>query len=389
MGILNNITQTGTPGLGSLFNTSTNAPKSYDADFKDGLKIVEVVDGKERSLDAIVLVGSFMPHVPFEFGGKQQIVKDYYPGNSEPVVQVLGPREDDVTIHGRLKNKRFKLSGPQKFQGASQASQEYQELIDAMRIRGNLVKITLGEWRRYGFIEACSFKMNRLCDIEYSITFAIVGFNLPRNCKNIDGANDDLIAPNKEITNAAASALSNATNIPSSMPRSLANFIQDQVGAVANVVSGVTRFVNGAVSDAQTLVASANRGVGLIRNARASISQMNRALGALSYNVNYLASGANVNGFKNAFQLNHASHLKSIMSDYSSLSVLLAGLQAQFEALSKTVPLSRHLVRQGDTLQNLAITYYNDATLWSKIYTHNQLTSTVLVVGSVLEIPKP
>jgi hypothetical protein len=30
-----------------------------------------------------------------------------------------------------------------------------------MRLRGNMVKITLGEWRRYGFIEECTFKMNR------------------------------------------------------------------------------------------------------------------------------------------------------------------------------------------------------------------------------------
>jgi len=32
--------------------------------------------------------------------------------------------------------------------------------------------------------------------------------------------------------------------------------------------------------------------------------------------------------------------------------------------------------------------YYNDASHWSDIYDHNKLTSSTLVVGSILEIPK-
>src|SRR4051812_9929162 len=77
-------------------------------DFKGGFTFVEIVDGVEQTREAVKLIGNQMPVVPFEFGGSQRITKDYYPGNSEPAVQVLGPKESDVTIHGKLKDKKYR-----------------------------------------------------------------------------------------------------------------------------------------------------------------------------------------------------------------------------------------------------------------------------------------
>lgn len=396
MGILNGIAETGLSvvGLGGIFKRNTD-PQGFDADFPSGLNIVEIVDGKERNKDKIQLVGSFMPFIPFEFGGKQQIVKDYYPGNPEPSMQILGPRENDVVIRGKLKTKRFKTNGNKAFEGARKAAQEYQELIDAMRRRGNLVKVTLGEWRRYAFIEECSFKLNRLCDIEYMINFSIVGLKFPTNCKLVKGLDDSLAAPNEEVKNAAAAALAGARNFPNSMPRTLAGFLDDVVSGVASIITGVTNFVDGAISDIENVAASANRAVGLIKNARANISRMSRRIGTiqltivnLSREVKAVETGSTADSFRTAAQFNNAAHIKKIISDYSNLALLLSRLQARFQTLAETVPLRRHLVKEGDTLQKLAIQYYNNSDLWKKIYDHNKLTTTTLVVGSVLEIPR-
>lgn len=383
MGILNSVAEVGLSavGLGGIFKRNTD-PKGFGPDFPGGLVIQEIVDGKPVEGSSIQLVGSFLPFTPFETGGKQQIIKDYYPGNEEPVVQVLGPRENNVTINGRLKTKRFKDSS------LREAAESYQDSIDAMRKRGNLVLITLGNWKRYGFIEEATFKLKRRVDIDYTINFSILGTHLPKNCKILTDKGNDPEADHKELLSKAAAALAAARNYPASMPRSLSDFLNDVTGTVASALNLVTGFVDGALKDVEGLSKSANRAVGLIKYARSTISQTMRRIGQIQLSVSNLGQGITLDSFKTAAQMNNAAHIKKITADYSSLAQTLARLQLQFAAIAKTVPLRRHLVKTGDTLQKLAIKYYNDANLWKSIYDHNKLTSVTLTVGSVLEIPK-
>jgi hypothetical protein len=383
MGILNSVAETGLTavGLGGIFKRNTD-PKGFGADFPSGMVIQEIVDGAPVNDTIIQLVGSFLPLIPFEFGGKQQLAKDYYPGNEEPVVQVLGARENDVTINGRLKTKRFKDI---KLRAVAE---QYQDQIDDMRKRGNLVMVTLGNWKRYCFISDASFKLKRQMDIDYSITFLVMGLKLPKNCKMIDGGDGDITAAHEKISAAAVVALANARNYPASMPRSISDFMDDMTSAVADVVHLVTNFVDGALKDVEGIAKSANRAVGLIKHARTTISQTVRRIGALQLTVSNLGQGITLDSFKTAAQFNNADHIKKTVNNYGNLALLLSQLQARFSVLSKTVPLRRHLVKNGDTLQKLAIKYYNDANLWKNIYDHNKLTSVTLVVSTVLEIPK-
>jgi hypothetical protein len=391
MGILDSVSQGRLPKLplidsiiGGIFRRRVGPPFDYGPDFPDGLQIIELVNGREQEADMIILAGVFLPMQPFEFGGEQRVVKDYYPGNSEPVVQVLGARESDMTIKGRLKSKRFKDVDLRL------VSREYQELIDAMRIRGNLVKITLGEWRRYGFIERTTFRMNRLTDIEYEIGFSIVGFNAPTNCKFLENPDDDLIRPNKELILRAKEELLEWKNYPDEMPRSLSEFLDDVIGTVAGVVALVTNFVDGVLTEAENVQASANRAIGLIKHARTTIYKSQRRIGQLKYgfdNLGNSASGA-VAGLKTTARYSSTNHLLKILAGMSALAVLLRALQLKYAALAKTIPMRRHRVIEGDNLQKLAVKYYNNQDLWNKIYDHNQLTSTVLVRGAILEIPR-
>lgn len=385
MGILNGGTGrisatsiTGLLGIGG--SVSVESPPGPD--FPKGLRIVEIVDGKERTADQVVLVGSFMPHIPFEFGGNQQIVKEYYAGSSEPTVQVLGPREKDVTIRGRLKTKFLKQESLQA------AAVEYQELIDAMRIRGNLVRIELGEWFRYGFLEECTFKLNRLVDIEYDIRFTIVGFNIPSNCKFTDQGVDDLIKPNKDVTTAAAAALAERSNIPAEMPQSLSNLLDSAISNVAEVVGTVTNFVDSIIADVKQLQASANRALGLIRYARSYIARTTREIGQIALNVTALGDSFASEAEKTVATIKSVDSIYRIRATNFNLALFLAALQRKFEGLARTVPLRRHLVRQGDNLQRLAVQYYGHADSWRRIYEHNGLRSTDLVVGTVIEIPR-
>mgnify|MGYP000567788599 CR=1 FL=1 len=170
----------GLPGLTSILDRDVDDPKEFGPDFRGGFDVIEIIDNVEKTIAdgyGFQLLGSFMPQVPFTFGGSQEIKKDYYPGNSDPVVQVLGPRETDVTIKGRLYAKRFKSVDFREI------CMEFQRQIDSVRVRGNLLRLVLGDWQRYGYLEEASFDLKRITDIEYTIKFSIVGFTLPKNCK--------------------------------------------------------------------------------------------------------------------------------------------------------------------------------------------------------------
>ena len=376
--------------LNSVFNIEGKKIRARGQDFEHGLQIVEIVNNAERNEDKIVLLDSFMPRIPFEFGGTQHIVKEYYAGSQEPTVQVLGPRESDMTINGKLNTKVFKkrvLDNGSALE-LSQAAVEYQELIDAMRIRGNLVKITLGEWIRFGFIEKTAFKMNRLAEIEYEISFSIVGFNPPKNVFLTTRENRDLIKPNKDVTNAAASALAFAQTQGIDAPQSIFSVINEKISGVADVVNVATSFIDGIVSDVNAIEASANRALGLIKYTRAYVSKTKREIGAIGLTPLNLGSKFTTEAGKTAATIKNVDYILKVQKNNTSLLAFLASLQKQFAEIAKTVPLMRHLVKEGDTLQKLSIKYYNTADNWKNIYDHNKLTTTLLNVGKVLEIPK-
>lgn len=371
------------PIAAKIKNPFTTRVKNTDRaqDFPKGFYFVELVNGKERPKDAVRLAGNMLPHIPFEYGGTQRITADYYPGNSEPAVQVLGPKEGDVVIKGKFKDKRYK---DEDLYGVSY---EIAKLCDAIRIRGNLLRITLGEWQRYGYLEESKFRMNKLSEIEYELKFLIVGFNKPRNCKFADNTKTVPFDINKDLISDALAFQDTYSAIPSTMPRSLADVLNGAISDVATAINLVTGFVDTVVSTAEDVQASANRAIGLIKNARANISKFKRRVGALALGFSSLSTEARAaSNFKSV--LTNQSHIMNSISALAGLSALLARLQSQFEAISKTTPLARYKVKRGDTLQKISIKYYNDAGSWEKIYAHNKLTTTALAEGLLLEIPR-
>lgn len=354
----------------------------YGPDFAEGMRIEEIVDGRPVEDTAITLVGNFMPIGSLEFGGTQKIVKEYYPGNAEPVVQVMGAQEDDVNLKGRMRTKRFKDVELRL------AADEYQRQLDAIRRRGNLVRVTLGEWVRYGIIEKGTFKLYRLTDIEYDIVLSVIGLNPPSNCKFTDTLDDNILAANRELSDAVAEALAEYRNYPDEMPRSLSEFLNDQISVVADAIGLVTGFIDGVFQSVENVQASAARGVGLIKNARAKISNYQRRVGAIELSLANLGGSVGISGLKSAARYTNMDHITKTLGGFMAFSVMLRKLQEKYAALAATVPYKRHLVQDGDNLQRLAMRYYGNQDLWEKIYEHNKLTSTTLTSGTVLEIPK-
>ncbi len=379
-------------------------------DFPKGFEIIELQEGKLLDNEKVILLGDQMPQIPFEFGGDQKIVKDFYPGNTEPTVQVLGAREGDITIRGRLKAKRFGKTIPQGFTSLTSSPtnanvlgqdpesaerrdesfrripREKQELIEAIRIRGNLVRITMGDFQRFGFLETAIFRMKTLADIDYELTFSIIGFNPPSDCKILGRAKTIPVDINKELIAAVDTLLEDFGTVPDSVPRSLGEQISDAVSDVASVVTLVTDFVDNVLTEVDSVRNGAARAEGLIKNARAFISSTSRRIGAFDplgqVNIN-TGNGVSAGYINSAF-------FGSFLSSLGGMALILASLSAGLKNLAETEPLGRHRVKSGDTLQTIAQKFYQDQTQWEEIYDHNRLTDTNLesLIGEILEIPR-
>lgn len=365
------------------FSTTVNNNGARPADFPDGFEITEYVEGQSSSY--LQLVGNFMPMQPFPWQTEQRIAKEYYPGNPEAVGHMLGVKQGDLTIRGRFKDKRFKDPA---YYGVSY---QFALALDELVKRGNLLKFGFegpaGKWIRWGFLEKTDFKMNKLSMVDYELTFFVVSDTQPVN--NYFAA-DEKQAPssvNFNLINAATDFNANYSSVPTSVPSSIADKMNQLINGVAQNVNLVTNFVQTIITTAGDVAASANRALGLIKNARASISKMGRDIDNVAHTFTSLSTATapaqrTRDTYRN-FQYLHEARAATV-----PMSAYLAQMQAMFTALAQQIPKARYRVKDGDTLQNISMKFYGSADYWSKIYDHNRLQTTVLVNGTVLEIPK-
>ena len=353
------------------FETSINPP--FDGnDFSDGMEIQELLPNGKNG-EKIVLIGNLMPKVPFKFGGSQRIKKEYYSGYSEPTMHVLGPEETDITINGEFKDKRY--SNPQ----LKNIATEFQKQVDAFRIRGNVVKIRLGEFERFAIISTTAFEMERLSKVRYSITFSVIGINAPKNARFLNRAKEVPFAINKELLEQATNFQKQYSAIPDSVPRSVGEQLNALISDVAGAIATVTGFVDQIVSTVQDVQKSVERAKGLIKFTQNKLRSYKRFAGSLkAFDSTQALTGRYESG----------KFYSSSIAGAAALTLTLQRLKERLAQLSQNLPLARHLVVNGDNLQKIAIKFYGSSDNWKKIYDYNNLSSTELVVGRLLEIPR-
>lgn len=391
MGILGTGVNTANVGvyerLKNPFTREVDPGESGREDFKDGF-VITALD-PTKGYEAIPnlktqLTGNFMPHVPFTHGGNQRVKKDYYPGNNEASVQVLGAREADVTIKGRFYAKKFSRGDSTKQEDSPATIPDQLKVrLDNIRIQGFPVEISLGEWKRYAIISVTKWDMNRVSDQNYEITFSIFSINKPTRCPIIDSSklvpvelisplNDQLLALQDDAANRA---------VPDSVPASIGDIIGDATSLIASATSSVLSVFNDLVEAGEDISNTVNSTIGIIKNARAEIHRQKTRLAAISYSTSLAG-----------LPVPDSASASSIMSSRQYISNdiinLMGDMIAQFLVISDSTPSIRHKVIEGQTLQIIANIYYGEFSRWVDIYNHNKLTSTELEAGKILEIPE-
>lgn len=379
MGLLDT-TANSITGAGDFIKNSLSSdkpvPRPPDPDFKGGFRIVEIQNGRRLTAETVTLIGNLMPFQPFNFGGEQKVVKNYYPGNSEPTAQVLGPQEKDVVIKGRFKDKKYKT--PE----ARGVAYELQQQIDAIRIRGNLVEITMGEWQRYGFLIDTDWNLKTKADIDYQLTFTIIGFNPPLRCQQVQGQKEVPFEINKELISRLAEFQAEINNVPETVPQSIGDIIREAVSDVSNVISSVTGFIDDVLGTVEDVTQAIDRAQGVVKFAQLEVLRFKNRVGAIGLTSNSFDVGNQ--GFNNT----NRAYITGAVSSSFDLMAFLAELRDRLAQLIATSPLARVRVKSGDSLQAMASKFYNDPGEWERIYDHNGLTTTDLEIGVVLEIPR-
>ena len=349
-------------------------------DFPEGFIIEEFnADDTVNKTPAATLVfkGNMMPHVPFTFGGGQRLEKIYYPGQDEPVIQALGAQEDNITLKGDFKAIRFKVRDDQ----VDEAGLAYQMMkaLDEMRRRGNLCRFTLGEWVRWGFLEMTRFDLKRKTRIMYELGLTIIGENKPTNNKFVTEPRQVPFAQLERLNTQIQNAQGNL-NLITLPDQTLLDAINTGVSNAIGSVNELVGYVDRAFAVVENIQRSINRALGLVRATQRRVKTLTTQLQGVDpsrldipLSQQYLTS------------LNISTSLASLGGVYA----LLAVIKEQFLALRATIPLTIHRVRDGETLQSIAVRYYLDASPWREIAEFNNLpVGAPLVIGQELEIPR-
>jgi len=344
-------------------------PFSYgEKDFEYFL--IQELEGPKKE---VYLRGNQLPHDSLPFGGKQRIVKEFYSGYTEPVMHILGPQESDSIIKGKLKDKRFPIGG-------HGVSMEIQKLIDSIRIRGNLCRFVMGEWERYGFIEEVDFRVFRTTEIEYEIKLSVSGFTAPQNAKFLE---KDRLVPfdiNEALIAEADKFLKLGLDYPDGIPFSILRLFNSLIGAIAGAINALTSFVDGIIKAIGDIKKTINRAISLIRHTKNKIAQY------VSFVSNFSFNDLDYSSLTSRYDM--GKYTAGQVSGSASMYSLLNKFEGRFKNILAENPLDSHMVVTDDTLQSIAIKYYNDSAQWKKIYDYNDLYTTQLETGTVLDIPE-
>ena len=347
-------------------------------DYQEGF-IIQQFGGRDTETEPLLelaLAGSFMPLSPFDFSGGQRIQKDYYPGDEEPVIQVLGPVEHEVTIRGRLWVRNFPRELAQG-ELATKLPTAVRNRIEEMRYSGGLCRIKLGTWVRYAYIEETRFSLTKENIQEYTITFSIVGLRPPQIAKFADR---DRTFPTEQ--NQALVALGEQFNTQlrtAQFSLTIADGINQIVSEVATQINVVTGYIDSIADQVIDTKRAINRAIGLVERTKNTVQEFRNII--QNFDPETFGEPANA-------QLKDMQEISRAITSSSNLMAILSAIRVSMEQLLDQIPQAQHLVRFGDTPHSLSVQYFDTVDRWRDIVEFNDLEpGSPLALGTLIEIP--
>lgn len=335
--------------------------------------VIEEITGQRRS---VALRGRALPHQgSASWGGRMRTKSNWYAGNPEATLQVLGPEELPTTIEGWWKDRYLSADVSVTGFDAPTTSEELVAIFDAIRIAGQALRVSWGPHVREGVLTKFEVKPIRVEDHPWEAEFTWYkrdGVNAPRattdrrpesEVRAQMTAMDDVSVqePVTVVSSSSASFAASLTSIRGACGKAFdaVRTIQGQAALPVNAVQQMTAAASSIRSEVETLL------VGLVD---------------APYLAHQLQDGVvavlNVEGWRRSLGL-RVHDLRATVQR-----------QAQDFARRYRPPGSVVIVMPaGTTLRKLAARYYGDADLWYRIAEANDITTSTPAPGTRLLIP--
>jgi hypothetical protein len=360
--------------------------------------IIQELTGDKRVL---TLRGRSLPYRGLKFVGKQRVVITNPPGSTRGTPTVLGPEFGPTTVEGEWKDvflgRTVSATGsgelPVDISGRPIAAvQVLARVVDSIRLAGQLLRVTWAGNVRRGFMTEFTPDWQNVHDAKWSMTFEWVSY-------------DDDEAPMMKLPSV------DVTGISRRMSRAYTDFLD-----VPAPGSGIGfRFTTGlnklrgqlenaifSIEDAtQNFVKAVTQPLREVGNLVATCESVSTESSAM---MDYLSTtwtdivdtkgtayqipapeGDAVSGFQSLtvteWQYDQKAQLRTLRS--TSLAT-----QNDIAAASPQVVVDTYQARNGDTLQSVSFKYYGDDSHWRDLMVYNDLPSSVLIAGDLVEIPR-
>lgn len=347
--------------------------------------------------DVLILRGTHLPFQPLEFITSQEVMKYYYPGGPperRPTIQIIGSMDEDVVINGRLKATKLK-----------NLSQKDEPLIIAQIMErfvreGKPCKIQVGFYIKFVVLKDIKITYRTNNDILYALTLAILGNENP-----ITG---DSIKEQEEISDKVFEAESEqdiSVQVETLQQEFVAlkeemrgfgydypikrggilGFIDtlfDSVDRTERIINEANEVVNDVVNEVDRNVQRLDKALGTVRRLRSRLYKVQTDL----YGSYLTVKNATFpNGANSARQAQSALTIGNTLQQF--IADLHLSLKKEEDALTvEAVSFIKrtYVVKEGDTWQTIAVTFYNSPDRWQEI---EQLNEGPLTANRIIIIP--
>lgn len=358
--------------------------------------VIKELTGPRRELR---LTGRALPYRPLQFSGTQRVEVSYYAGNPVATSTVTGSEEGDTTIQGKWKDKYIRSAatvttptttrgGPATVSGTRvDTVAALVNLVDDMRMAGQLLEVSWGHITRRGHITSFSHTWDNLNDCEWSLAFKWT-------------------SQGQRVTPPVVANGPTPVGSLQAMRSSLAD-LEDTINDApdTNSISGMLNEINRALSRARSAMDEyTSTAVSFADNVLSPVETARNALGLLNGVINgcteiidtYSQFAAPEDVFINPFVEDGEAYIKYFENLAYITEVLVTAKDLRSEAaLEKQLQLrvleaevqAVHFARAGETLRDVSRQFYNTPDQWRVLMVYNGFREPELAVGDLVLVP--
>lgn len=392
--------------LRKIRNQSPNVFK--DLDERSDISLQPSVDVTELKIeqlnpetgdveDSLILRGTHLPFQPLEFITSQEIMKYYYPGGPperRPTVQIIGSMDEDVVLTGRLKATKLK-----------NISQKDEPLIIAQILErfvreGKPCKIQVGFYIKFVVLKDIKITYRTNSDITYALTIAVLGNENPITgdaTKEQEEISDKVFeAESEQDISAQVEALQQEFIALKEEMKTfgydypikrggILGFIDtlfDTVDQVERIINEADEAINSIVDEIERNVQRLEKALGTVRRIRSRLYRIQTRLYGSYLSIK---NATFPNGSNTVRQAQSALIIGNSLQQF--ISNLHLSLKKEEDALTvEAVSFIKrtYVVKDDDTWQTIAVTFYNSPDRWQEI---EQLNPGPLTANRIILIP--